>query len=134
MFGRKRFMSENEIPQTEAASNPVEVAVLSPEQIEELKNRAARADENWERLLRTTADFENFKKRAARERVEAAQYATVSLLEKLLPILDNFEMALAAAQTPQAAQGGGASLQAGIAMTQQQLKSALADSGLEEID
>jgi molecular chaperone GrpE len=109
-------------------------AAVLPQQVEELKTRAAKADENWERLLRTTADFENFKKRAARERVEAAQYATASLLEKLLPILDNFEMALAAAQTPQASQGGGASLQAGIAMTQQQLKSALADSGLEEID
>jgi molecular chaperone GrpE len=106
----------------------------TPQQIEELKTRAAKADENWERLLRTTADFENFKKRAARERVEAAQYSTASLLEKLLPILDNFEMALAVAQTPQAAQNDGASLQAGITMTQQQLKSALADSGLEEID
>ena len=121
---------KKESPTDTAASAPE----LSAEELIELQNRAAKADENWERLLRTTADFENFKKRAARERVEAAQYATASLLEKLLPILDNFEMALAAAQTPQAAQGGGASLQAGIAMTQQQLKSALADSGLEEID
>lgn len=119
---------------TAAVAEPAASAEWTPQQIEELKTRAAKADENWERLLRTTADFENFKKRAARERVETAQYATASLLEKLLPILDNFEMALAAAQTPQAAQGGGTSLQAGIAMTQQQLKSALADSGLEEID
>ena len=44
-----------------------EAATLSPEQLEELKCRAAKADENWERLLRTTADFDNFKKRAARE-------------------------------------------------------------------
>ena len=43
---------------------------LTPEQIEDLKSRAARADENWDRLLRTTADFENFKKRAARERIK----------------------------------------------------------------
>jgi len=103
----------------------------TPPQIEELEARAAKSEKNW---VQTAADFENFKKRAARERLEAAQYATASLLEKLLPVLDNFEMALAAAQTPQAAQGGVASLQAGIAMTQQQLKSALADSGLEEID
>jgi molecular chaperone GrpE len=50
----------------------------------------------------------------------------------LLPILDNFEMAQAAAQT---AQGDKlASLQAGIAMVQQQLKGILAETGLEEID
>jgi molecular chaperone GrpE len=116
---------------TAAGAEPAASTEWTPQQIEELEVRAAKSEKNW---VQTTADFENFKKRAARERVEAAQYATASLLEKLLPILDNFEMALAAAQTPQAAQGGGASLQAGIAMTQQQLKSALADSGLEEID
>jgi molecular chaperone GrpE len=105
---------------------------LTPEQLAELQTRAAKADENWERLLRVTADFENFKKRAARERTEAAQFANASLLQKLLPVLDNFEMAQSAAQS---AQGDKlASLQTGIAMVQQQLKTALAESGLEEMD
>ena len=108
------------------------VSEFAPEQIEELKKRAAKADENWERLLRTTADFENFKKRAARERTEAAQFANASLLQRLLPILDNFEMAQTATQS---AQGDSlASLQSGVAMIQQQLKTILSDSGLEEID
>ena len=105
---------------------------LTPEQLAELQTRAAKADENWERLLRVTADLENFKKRAARERTEAAQFANASLLQKLIPILDNFEMAQAATQ---AAQGDKlASLQTGIAMIQQQFKSALTESGLEEVD
>ena len=108
------------------------VSEFAPEQIEELKKHAAKADENWERLLRTTADFDNFKKRAARERTEAAQFANASLLQKLLPILDNFEMAHAAAQTAQ--DDKLAALQSGIAMIQQQLKSVLIDAGLEEID
>jgi len=82
----------------EATPTQVTPAALSPEQIEDLKTRAAKADENWDRLLRTTADFDNFKKRAAREKSESAQYATFSLLQKLLPVLDNFEMALNAAQ------------------------------------
>jgi molecular chaperone GrpE len=107
---------------------------LAPEQLTELQTRAAKADENWERLLRVTADFENFKKRAARERTEAAQFANAALLQKLLPVLDNFEMAQAAAQTAQVPQGGIASLQTGIAMIQQQLKTALAEAGLEEMD
>jgi molecular chaperone GrpE len=91
----------------------------------------SKADENWERLLRVTADFDNYKKRAAREKQEAIKFANENLLQKLIPVLDNFEMALAAAQsTP----GAGQSLQAGISMVQQQLRSALAENGLEEID
>ena len=73
-------------------------AEITPEQLAELKARAAKADEHWDRLLRTAADFENFKKRAARERHEAAQSAAAALIHKLLPVLDHFEMAQAAAQ------------------------------------
>ncbi len=105
---------------------------LTPEQIEELKTRAAKADENWERLLRTTADFDNFKKRAAREKIEAAQYASFAMLQKVLPVLDNFEMALAAAQNAQGDKLAG--LQSGVQMIQQQLKNVLVETGLEEID
>ena len=123
--------TENETSSAEPTTSPVEPVALSPEQIEDLKGRAAKADENWDRLLRTTADFDNFKKRAAREKIEAAQYATFSLLQKVLPVLDNFEMALAAAQN---AKGDKlAAMQSGVLMIQQQLKSALAETGLEEI-
>ena len=117
---------------TETETTETEPAPPTSGQIAELTARAAKADENWERLLRTTADFENFKKRAARERTEAAQYASISLLQKLIPILDNFEMAQTAAQS---AQGDKlASLQTGVAMIQSQLKGVLAETGLEEIE
>ena len=105
---------------------------LSAETIEELKSRAAKADENWERLLRTTADFDNFKKRAAREKQDALRYATEGLISKIIPVLDNFEMALAAAQN--SSTEGLKSLQDGVTMIQSQLRSALTDSGLEEVD
>jgi molecular chaperone GrpE len=122
-------------PPGAAAKAPVTPApALTPGQLEELKTRAAKADEHWDRLLRTAADLENFKKRAARERIEAAQSANVALLLKLLPVLDHFEMAQTAAQTAEVPRGGMASLQDGIAMIQQQLKSILAETGLEEID
>jgi molecular chaperone GrpE len=117
---------------SEVAEQPA-TAEMTPQQLTELQSRAAKADENWERLLRVTADFENFKKRAARERTEASQFANASLLQKLLPILDNFEMAQAAAQTTQG-DNKLASLQTGVAMIQQQMKSALAEAGLEELD
>jgi len=130
-------MSEDktETPEAETAANAAEEnAVLTPEQIADLKSRAVKADENWDRLLRTTADFDNFKKRAAREKIEAAQYASASMLQKILPVLDNFESALAAAQNAAVPQGGIASFQSGVTMIQQQLKNVLVESGLEEIE
>lgn len=111
---------------------PVSPDTLAPEQLEELKARAAQADEFWDRLLRTTADFDNFKKRSARDRQDAARYANESLIQKLLPVLDNFEMAQAAAQN--AAANEAQSLQTGIAMIQQQFKAVLSDAGVEEVD
>jgi len=107
-------------------------APLRAEQFEELIAKAARADEHWDRLLRTTADLENFKKRAARERQEAIRFANVSLLEKLVPALDNFDMALAAANNSEATSVE--SLKTGITMIYNQLKNALSEAGLEEID
>jgi molecular chaperone GrpE len=124
--------NETESPSAEPAAQTPVASTLSHEQIEELQNRAAKADENWDRLLRTTADFDNFKKRAAREKTEAAQYASYQLVQKLLPVLDNFEMALAAAQSAKEAKND--SLQSGVVMILQQLKNVLLESGLEEID
>jgi molecular chaperone GrpE len=111
---------------------PVEPATVTAEQLKELKERAAKADENWERLVRTTADFDNFKKRAAREKQEAIKYANEGLLQKLVPMLDSLDMALTAAQT--AGADTGQSLQAGVSMIFQQLKGALAEAGLEEVN
>jgi molecular chaperone GrpE len=125
-------MNNSDKNEQAAGDTATSLTELTPAQFEELKAQAAKAEENWERLLRTTADFDNFKKRAARERTEAAQYASQGLLQKLLPVLDNFEMALTAAQS---AQGDKlASFQSGVAMIQQQLKAVLAENGLEEVD
>jgi len=111
---------------------PVEPGTLTAEQLDELKQRAAKADENWDRLLRTTADFDNYKKRAAREKQDAIKFANENLLQKLIPVLDAFDMAVAATQNGQteAVQ----SLQTGVNMVFQQLRTALLDAGLEEVD
>jgi molecular chaperone GrpE len=103
---------------------------VAPKALEELLARAAKADENWDRLVRMTADFDNYKKRAARERQEAISFANENLLAKLVPVLDAFEMALAAASHDPAAK----SLQTGILMVSNQLKSILTEAGLEEIE
>jgi molecular chaperone GrpE len=134
-------MNENELQMEREADDagamteplvPVEPGTVTAEQLEELKQRAAKAQENWDRLLRTTADFDNYKKRVTREKQDAIKFANESLLQKLIPVLDTFDMALAALQNGQA--DAVKSLKAGITMVHQQLKSALTEAGLEEVD
>ncbi len=104
----------------------------SAEQVQDWKDKAAKAQDHWDRLLRVSADLENYKKRAVREREEATRYANKSLLEKLVPILDNLEMALGAANT--APGGSNDALTTGVGMIYNQFRAALAEAGLEEID
>lgn len=131
-----KVASKNVAPvqeQKKAASTPAQSVqpVLTPEQVAQLQEKAAKADENWNRLLRVTADFDNFKKRAAREKQDAIKYANEALLTKLIPVLDTFEMALNAAN---ASTGTVQSLHAGITMISSQLKNVLKEAGLEEVD
>ncbi|MDX2079311.1 MAG: nucleotide exchange factor GrpE [Terrimicrobiaceae bacterium] len=79
--------------------------------------------------LRAAADLDNYRKRANREKDDAIRYANSSLLEKLLPILDNFELGLEAAKT---APDAGAIVQ-GMSMVQKQLQDFLRDHGVEAI-
>ena len=115
--------------ETAAAMEP---PAPTAEELKELNAQAAKAKEHWEQLLRTAAEFENFKKRVARERQEAGKYAHESLLQKLIPVLDNLDMALAAAN--QAQDGSVESLRTGISLIHQQLGKVLSDAGLEEIN
>ncbi len=79
--------------------------------------------------LRTAADFDNYRKRAVREKDEAIRYANNSLLQDLLPVMDNFELGLEAARS---APGADAILQ-GLGMVARQFRDFLASAGLEEI-
>jgi molecular chaperone GrpE len=128
---KKIPITESEEDGSASAGPTNESPVLTSAEIEELKVRAAKADDSWDRLLRTTADFDNFKKRAAREKQDAIKFANESLLQKFIPILDNFDMALAAVKNEQ---GDKSSLQTGVNMVLQQFKSALTEAGLEEVD
>ncbi len=118
-----------EIPPATPADPAATNTPLTPEEIEALK---LKASENHDHYLRALADLENYRKRASRERSEATAYANQSLLQKLIPILDNFEMALAATQNNSTENIK--SHTDGVAMIHTQLKAALAEAGLEEID
>src|SRR5437660_413081 len=78
--------------------------------------------------LRTQADFENYKKRAARERDEGIKYANRSLLERLVSIVDNFELGLSAAREERSP------IYSGMNRVLKQLTDFLTETGLESID
>ena len=85
---------------------------------EALEAKTREADEQRDRYLRAAAEFDNAKKRAAREREDYTRYATESLVRELLPVLDNFERALAAARN----EPGAAAVVSGVELIQRELK------------
>ena len=80
--------------------------------------------------LRSQADFENYKKRCAREKEEGVKYANTGLLEKLVPIIDNFELGLDAARS----EGEKSPIYSGMSLVLKQLNDFLADHGLQPIE
>jgi len=101
----------------------------SQEPAQEAVDHEAEAAKFKDLALRATADLDNFRKRATREKEDAIRYANSALLEKLLPILDNFELGLEAAKSAPDA----ASIVQGMAMVEKQLKDFLVSHGVELI-
>lgn len=103
-------------------------------EIEELKKKLEEkekeAKENYDRLLRTAADFENYKKRAAREKEDWTKFANEDLIRAILPFIDNLERAVNHAQ--KIADTG--VLVEGVRLTLQQLLQALNKFGLSSFE
>jgi molecular chaperone GrpE len=89
-----------------------------------------QAEESQQRYLRAQADFDNFRRRTQKEKEELAQYASSKLLTQLLPVVDNFERALAAA----AGGGDSESLAKGVDMIFRQLQGVLEQEGLKAME
>ena len=97
---------------------------------DEMADIQADLDRFRDLAMRTQADFENYKKRCAREKEDAIKYANTSLLEKLVPIIDNFELGLAAAKE----QGEQSPIYSGMSLVLKQLNDFLGDNGLQPIE
>ena len=117
--------SSEQAPQeaNEAAEKPTEEEEIDPWQALELE--AAK----WkDQAIRTAAELDNFRKRMSREKLDAVRYGNQSLLEELLPVLDNFDMGMQAA-----AQEEGSMLFMGMQMIHKQLDEFLSSQNVEEI-
>ncbi len=134
------FSAEEKLEeQLETAEEEVEVKV-SEEDVkeedssEEKEETASDSDSKYKELndkyVRLYAEFENFRRRSAREAMETHQNASVKLIEKLLPTLLDFERAFNANSEGQAKED----FKAGIKMIFNNFKDVLEDAGLEEIN
>jgi len=91
-----------------------------------LEAKTREAEEHRDRYLRAAAEFDNARKRTAREREEYTRYANESLLRELLPVLDNFERALQSARNETTA----AAVTAGVELIQRELLRVLEKFGV----
>lgn len=107
---------------TEEAENGADDPVKRAEKLE------ADLAEKDAQMLRLRADFDNFRRRSAKEREELAAVVTQGILTDMLPLLDNFERALSTEGSDLD------SFRAGVSMIYKQMQEALAKNGLEVID
>jgi len=96
---------------------------------DELAKLAAERDEYLDLLQRVKADFENYRKRAAREQERLVAHAHERIVRELLPVLDDLERALDAAERHEEAQ-----LVEGVQLVEKALRKALEKEGLAEIE
>ena len=115
---------ESQNPDPETPNEPAPAPV-----VEEAPDFQAEAARFKDLALRAQADLDNFRKRAIRDKEESIRYANTNLLEKLLPILDNFELGLEAARSA----SDPAPIVEGMAMVQKQLQDFLKAHGVEPV-
>ncbi|WP_017728414.1 nucleotide exchange factor GrpE [Halalkalibacterium ligniniphilum] len=124
---------ENVFVEEQANNEEEQKEAEEVEETEEQKQIAeleAKVNELNQRLLRTQADYDNFRRRSREEKEAAAKYRAQSLVEELLPVLDNFERALLVETESEETK----SLLQGMEMVYRQLLDALVKEGLEVIE
>lgn len=112
-----------EIPEEDNAPEAENTEEKAEEKTEE------KADDGNEKYVRLMAEFQNYKKRVAKEKNDIREYATEKLVMELLPVLDNFERALAAS-----AEDDPAGYAKGMELIFTQMVTELQKSGLAEVE
>lgn len=118
------FQDENpeNFDQTSAQGSTEELSLE-----DKLQQDLATANDKYARLF---AEFDNYKKRTSKEKIDLIQSASKDLLNKLLPVLDDFDRALAATQTTDDV----ASLREGIELVNHKFRKTLMQEGLKEME
>ena len=128
----QRAMEQN--PESVVPATPTDVAETpppAPAQDEALAAKAQEVERLQDRLVRLQAEFENYKKRMAREKAEFLKFATEGLLLELLPVLDNLERAIVSAR---AETSGREAVVEGIDMVARLFRATLEKAGVKPMD
>lgn len=125
----QNFVQEDKETFTEVVSDEESVARESVTEIDELRTEVEELRGKW---LRSQADFDNFRKRTRQEKEELAAFASGKLITELLPVLDHFALAVAAA--PLAGDSADSSLAKGVDMVYKQLLAVMEKAGLRTMD
>ena len=122
---------KKEAGSVEATETPEEDNAPEAEKTEEKSEEKTeeKADDGNEKYVRLMAEFQNYKKRVAKEKNDIREYATEKLVMELLPVLDNFERALAAS-----AEDDPAGYSKGMELIFTQMVTELQKSGLAEVE
>ena len=115
-------MEDERIETAEPAEEPVENN--EPVDVPELKKQR---DDYYDRLLRKTAEFDNYRKRTDRERLQLSDAVAADLLQELLPLVDDMERALRA-------EGSGEGIRKGVELIHKQLLEILRKRGVRPIE
>src|SRR5215472_11727256 len=115
---------EKDLPAEAGGTLGPAAATETPESPEQLKQQR---DDYYDRLLRKTAEFDNYRKRTDRERQQLSEAAAADLLEELLPLVDDLERALRA-------EGSGDGIRKGVELIHKQLLEILRKRGVRPID
>ncbi|GKW46885.1 nucleotide exchange factor GrpE [Planococcus sp. NCCP-2050] len=111
------------------AAGPAEETVDAPAEVDEVAALKEELEAEQNKYLRLLADYDNFKRRAQKDRQDAEKFRSQSLLVDLLPVMDNFDRALSVETKSEES----ASLLKGVEMVQKSLLEAVKREGLEEI-
>ena len=126
---RAEELNDKDIDETAAQENVEQEA--APEEKKEKKDpRDAQIEELQDRLKRQMAEFDNFRKRTEKEKSSMYEIGARDMIEKILPVLDNFERGLAAVPEDQKA----SSFANGVVMIYKQFVKTLEDAGVEAIE
>ena len=113
-----------------AHEEPEQLEEVVEEEVDELTLAKQQIEEEQDKLIRLRADFENYKRRVQLDKASDFKYRAQSVLTDILPVLDNFERALAVETTSEEA----ASLVKGVDMVYRTLLEAVKKEGLEQIE
>ncbi|WP_336780532.1 nucleotide exchange factor GrpE [Paenibacillus illinoisensis] len=122
--------AESQEPVNEAGAAEAQAEEIADQGQDELARLKAEAEETQQRFVRAQADFDNFRRRTQKEKEELAKYASMKLVTELVPVIDNFERAMAT--VPEGTESE--SFSKGIQMIFRQLETVLNNEGLTAMD